>query len=280
MPDAEYGILHVATIGANPHAVFVLDLEEDVVGACRCRVERGDRVRKRLGHDFKGHALDLFTEIVREGCRACDFSFDATVGFNFLEACVDLAEDAHGGCPRGLSAFGVLQGNLQVQILALALDAVDAGECLGRKSHHRNARRAGERFLRARDHDVSAECAHVEGVRKEGADAVYDQEEVVPLAEIADKLHVVMHAGRCLVLVHDKGGIAFALVGCEVFRLECLARLELDFGKGDFVQFAEFHETVAEASSVHDDSLVRRGQGVHDGGFHAGGTRSRDEGDF
>ena len=90
-------------------------------------------------------------------------------------------------------------------------------------------------------------------------------------------LHVVVNAGGGLVLVHDKGGVALAFVSGEVLSLQGLARGELDFVEGNLVQFAEFHETVAEATAVHDDGLVRGGQGVHDGRFHAGGTRTRNE---
>ena len=88
-----------------------------------------------------------------------------------------------------------------------------------------------------------------------------------------------MYASRGLVLVHDKGGVSLAFVVSEVFCLQRLARFQLDFGKGDFVQFAKFNEAVAEASSVDDDGLVCRGQGIHDGGFHTGGTRTRNKDD-
>ena len=221
----------------------------------------------------------MFAEVVRKRCRAGNFSLYAAICINFLEAYVDLAQDADGGRPRGLSTFGVLQGNFQVQVLALALDIFDAGERLRRKGHHRDARRAGESLLGTRNHHVGAEGLHVEGVGEEGADAVHDQEQVVPLAEIADELHVVVNAGGGLVLVHDKGGVALAFEFIQVLGLERLARLELDFGEGNLVQFAEFHETVPEATAVDDNRLVGGGEGVHDGGFHARRTRTCNEDD-
>ena len=88
-----------------------------------------------------------------------------------------------------------------------------------------------------------------------------------------------MHAGRGLVLVHDEGGVALAFKFLQVLGLERLTWLELDFGEGDLVQFAEFHETVPEATAVHDDCLVGGGEGVHYGRFHACRTRARNEDD-
>lgn len=68
VPHAEDGILHAATVGADPHAVFVLDLQEDFVSALCGGMQRGNGIAQRLADNLEGQVVldNLVAEVLGE----------------------------------------------------------------------------------------------------------------------------------------------------------------------------------------------------------------------
>ena len=281
MADAEDGVLHFAAVRADPDAVFVLNLEEDVVGRSGGGVQRRDGIGERLGDNLEGEVqlLESGAEVVGQGGGTCNLTFDTSVGINLAETCIDLEEHTDGRSPRGLTTVHIGERQLEVQVLAQTLVLFDTLQGTGRQTHHGDAWRAGQRFLRTGDHDVGFQLRHVEGIGQEGADAIDNEEQFVAFAEVADEVDVIVHTRRGLMFVDQEGGIALTLIGFEVLGFERLAGSQLDFGIGNLVQLEEFDKTMTETAAVHHDGFVLGSQAVHDGCLHAARTRTGHEND-
>ena len=109
---------------------------------------------------------------------------------------------------------------------------------------------------------------HIEGVGKERRYAVTDIEHMILPAKFPDHLGVIEDTCRCLINVHKKACKALSVILVEVFFCQLLPGFQFNNGMRNLVNFAEFHEAVAEASAIDDQDPICLVKTVHDDRFH------------
>ena len=89
-------------------------------------MEGCDAVGGTFGDELEGQFPDAAAEVLCLSCTALYFGIDASFGFYLAQAYVNLYEGLHGGSEGCLSALSVLEGELEVEVHAHGVVAVDA----------------------------------------------------------------------------------------------------------------------------------------------------------
>ena len=140
------------------------------------RMQRRDSIAQAFTDNLKRQIIffQFIAEIGRQMCRARNLCCITPCRVNLSQPGIYLKEHAYSRCPWCLSTFLILQGQLQVKILAAAFCFLNTFKRRGRQRHHGNARRTSQGFLAACNHNAGIQCCHVERVAKECADRIYD----------------------------------------------------------------------------------------------------------